>query len=253
MRFVFFVLLTLLLAPSALAFDAASPLLPPDHWAVKAADRLEELGLVDRFMPAQRAVPLLAVRRALAEGEERARAVRPDLVSLVKAWRERFEASSYGVGRMPPRGRRCVNAASSAPACRAGMVGLLGDLIGAARAAAGRWMPAGECLELAARHFIDTWKEPLKERSTLQRRVLERERGLCQAPGCSRAAAHAHHIVYRSRGGSDRESNLLSLCAGHHLHGVHRGYIRVKGEARARSPGASPDSSGERRGMGAAP
>ncbi len=95
-------------------------------------------------------------------------------------------------------------------------------------------MPAGGCLELAARHFIDTWKELLKERSTLQRRVLERDRGLCQVPGCSRAAVHAHHIVYRSRGGSDCESNLLSLCAGHHLHGVHRGYIRVQGEA----PGA---------------
>ena len=87
---------------------------------------------------------------------------------------------------------------------------------------------------LAARHFIDTWKELLKERSTLQRRVLERDRGLCQVPGCSRAAAHAHHVVYRARGGGDCESNLLSLCAGHHLHGVHRGYVRVKGEA----PGA---------------
>jgi hypothetical protein len=98
-----FLALILLLAPSALAFDAppASPLLPPDHWAVKAADRLEELGLVDRYMPAQRAVPLLAVQRALAEAEERARAVRPDVASLVKAWRERFDQEWSGAAKAP--------------------------------------------------------------------------------------------------------------------------------------------------------
>ena len=61
--------------------------------------------------------------------------------------------------------------------------------------------------------------------------VLERDRGLCQVPGCSRAAAHAHHIVYRSMGGPDEASNLVSLCAAHHLHGVHRGYVGVSGEA----------------------
>ena len=102
MRSVFFALV-LILAPSALAFDAppASPLLPPDHWAVTAAGRLEELGLVHRFMPAQRAVPLLAVARALAEGEERARAARPDLVPLVKAWRQRFEEEWSGAAKAP--------------------------------------------------------------------------------------------------------------------------------------------------------
>jgi hypothetical protein len=113
-------------------------------------------------------------------------------------------------------------------------VRLLGELVWAVRAAEGRWMESGDCLVVAARHFIDTWKEASKERNTLQKRVLERDGGLCQVPGCSRAAVHAHHVVYRSRGGSDCESNLVSICAAHHLHGVHRGFIRVKGEA----PGA---------------
>ena len=111
------------------------------------------------------------------------------------------------------------------------MVQLLGELVRAVRAAEGRWMPAGECLERAGRHFIDTWKDALKERNTLQKRVLERDGWLCRVPGCSRAAVHAHHVVYRSRGGGDCESNMVSLCAAHHLHGVHRGFIRVKGEA----------------------
>jgi hypothetical protein len=51
-------------------------------------------------------------------------------------------------------------------------------------------------------HFIETWKpEALKQRATLQRKILERDGGVCQVPGCSRAADHVHHIRYRSAGG----------------------------------------------------
>src|SRR5713101_1611726 len=50
-------------------------------------------------------------------------------------------------------------------------------------------------------------------------------------PRCSRSAVHAHHIVYRSAGGSDGPANLTSLRAAHHLHGVHMGYVRVRGKA----------------------
>jgi 5-methylcytosine-specific restriction endonuclease McrA len=50
-------------------------------------------------------------------------------------------------------------------------------------------------------------------------------------PGCSRPAAHAHHVTFRSRGGGDDPSNLVALCAPHHLHGVHRNWIRVRGQA----------------------
>jgi HNH endonuclease len=49
--------------------------------------------------------------------------------------------------------------------------------------------------------------------------------------GCSRAAAHVHHVTYRSAGGGDDLANLVSLCAAHHLHGVHMGFIRVSGKA----------------------
>jgi hypothetical protein len=111
------------------------------------------------------------------------------------------------------------------------LVQLLGEVVQAARAAAGGWIPSGECLERAARHFVEVWKDALAERNTLHKRVLERDRGLCQVPGCSRAAVHAHHVVFRSQGGADAEENLVSLCAPHHLHGVHRGFLRVRGEA----------------------
>jgi len=100
-----------------------------------------------------------------------------------------------------------------------------------ARKAAGRWLPPGECLRIIAAHFVSVWKPILAERNTLQKRVLARDRGFCQVPGCSRAATHAHHIEYRSAGGGDEQENLVGLCAAHHLHGVHLGYIRVSGKA----------------------
>jgi len=108
---------------------------------------------------------------------------------------------------------------------------LLGDACQLARKVAGSPIAMGECLQMVAQHFIDTWGPALRERPTLQKEVLARDRDLCQVPGCSRAAVHAHHIVYRSRGGADEEANLVSLCAAHHLHGVHRGYVGISGEA----------------------
>jgi hypothetical protein len=81
----------LLLAGVALAAPPpTSPLLPPDHWAVRVADRLEELGLLDLYLPAQRAVPLLVVAAALEEGERHARARSLELASAIRLWRERL-------------------------------------------------------------------------------------------------------------------------------------------------------------------
>jgi len=101
----------------------------------------------------------------------------------------------------------------------------------AVREAAGHWVGPGECLETIARHFIETWEEGLASPRTRQAKAIARDLGFCQAPGCSRAAAHAHHIQFRSAGGSDDLSNLTGLCAAHHLVAVHRGYLRVRGEA----------------------
>ncbi len=109
---------------------------------------------------------------------------------------------------------------------------LLNAAIRAAReAAAGSWLSPGECLTRIAEHFVETWEEALAERSTRQKKVIARDAGFCQVPGCSRAAVHAHHVIYRSRGGIDEESNMVGLCAAHHLHGVHRGWVRVRGQA----------------------
>jgi len=37
--------------------------------------------------------------------------------------------------------------------------------------------------------------------------------------------------LVRSHGGSDDPSNRISLCAAHHLNGVHMGWIKVSGTA----------------------
>jgi hypothetical protein len=62
--------------------------------------------------------------------------------------------------------------------------------------------------------------------------VIEREGYRCAVPGCtSRRNLHDHHIVFRSAGGSDAESNRVTLCAFHHQRGVHRGELAVRGRA----------------------
>jgi hypothetical protein len=97
--------------------------------------------------------------------------------------------------------------------------------------ASGRWVQPGEALAVASAHFILVWKDRWKERTTPQKRALERDGWRCTAPGCSRTAVHAHHVEFRSRGGGDDLGNLTSLCAFHHLVGIHGGYLKVTGTA----------------------
>jgi len=109
------------------------------------------------------------------------------------------------------------------------VTGLLLLTIAAVRKEEGRWLSPGECYAKACAHFIEVWKPVLRAgKNTLSKRVLKRDRGKCQVPVCSKAGAHAHHMQYRSAGGSDGERNRISLCAPHHLRGVHMGRVRVR-------------------------
>ena len=71
--------------------SGASPFLGPDHWAVRAAERAEAMGLVPGYFPAQGAVPRHVVSAALAEAAWRARE-RGDarLLELAGGWERRF-------------------------------------------------------------------------------------------------------------------------------------------------------------------
>ena len=121
---------------------------------------------------------------------------------------------------------------------------LLEDALRAARATTERWIRPGEALQLIAQHFIDTHRYELAARNTIQQRVLLRDRQRCQVPGCSRAAVHAHHVRFRSRLGLTVEANLVGLCAAHHLHGIHAGYLEVSGEAPHRLRWSVPPGGG---------
>ena len=203
----------------------------------------ERLGMAARTVEQRawlerRLYALPELREAMREGRvsyEKARLVAgcADDLSL-KSWIERAERSTCVALRreieaceqtqMRARGELDMRAPKR-------IVALLALALRAAREAAGHWLSPGECLERVAEHFVVTWEKALAERSTPQRKVLERDGGLCQAPGCSRAAVHAHHVRYRSRGGGNEAGNMTAVCAAHHLHGVHRGWVRVTGQA----------------------
>jgi 5-methylcytosine-specific restriction endonuclease McrA len=122
---------------------------------------------------------------------------------------------------------------------------LLDAAVRSARKQAGRWIPSGEALALVAKHFADTWREAVKVRNTRRNQVIARDNGFCQVPGCSRAGGHSHHIISRAAGGSDDKENQVGTCPPHHLHAIHRGYVRVSGRAPdhlAWELGVRPDS-----------
>jgi hypothetical protein len=93
-----------------------------------------------------------------------------------------------------------------------------------------------ECSEGAAwgwlfDHALESWgaNDPRVRR---EHRVFARDDWRCTVPGCtSYRNLHDHHVVFRSVGGGDELANRTTLCAGHHLRGVHAGRVRVIGSA----------------------
>jgi hypothetical protein len=62
--------------------------------------------------------------------------------------------------------------------------------------------------------------------------VFARDGWRCTAPGCtSLSNLHDHHVRFRSAGGSDDLANRTTLCAFHHLRGIHAGLLRCVGSA----------------------
>ena len=62
--------------------------------------------------------------------------------------------------------------------------------------------------------------------------VFERDGWRCAVPACSsRRNLHDHHVVFRSHGGDNARDNRVTVCASHHLHGIHEGRIRAYGRA----------------------
>ena len=101
----------------------------------------------------------------------------------------------------------------------------------AVRVVEGPRLSDGMCLVALARHYLEVWKPLFPKRNTLSQQIRERDLGQCQVPGCSRRAAHAHHVEPRSHLGPNTAANLVGICPAHHLVGIEKGYVRVNGTA----------------------
>jgi hypothetical protein len=87
-----------------------------------------------------------------------------------------------------------------------------------------RWL----ALERVLQHVIAYWEATPRHRDP----IFARDGWRCSVPGCSsRCNLHDHHLLYRSRGGGNEQTNRVAACAAHHLHGIHPGTIRAWGTA----------------------
>jgi hypothetical protein len=94
----------------------------------------------------------------------------------------------------------------------------------------GRLPTAGEALDAMLDHAFAAWGVDAKVPA--RHRVFARDGWRCAAPGCSSMQnLHDHHVRFRSAGGSNAPENRVTLCAFHHLRGVHAGRLRCLGRA----------------------
>jgi hypothetical protein len=105
-------------------------------------------------------------------------------------------------------------------------------------------------------HALQSWGA-YDEKVRKSHAVFARDGWRCVVPGCtSMRNLHDHHIHFRAAGGSDDLENRVTLCAFHHLRGVHAGLIRCQGRApddlqialgvRPRAPSLAAYTSGDR-------
>jgi hypothetical protein len=89
----------------------------------------------------------------------------------------------------------------------------------------------GEAVGAMLDHALGAWDAD-DQRVARAHRVFARDGWRCTAPGCSSFRnLHDHHIVFRSAGGPNDLGNRTTLCAWHHMRGVHAGVVRCTGVA----------------------
>jgi hypothetical protein len=105
------------------------------------------------------------------------------------------------------------------------VVALLRDVLDAlADPGEPRWVG----LERLLRHVVTHWESTPRHYDP----VFARDGWRCTVPACSsRRNLHDHHIRFRSRGGDNQRDNRTTVCAAHHLHGIHDGTIDAFGPA----------------------
>jgi hypothetical protein len=87
-----------------------------------------------------------------------------------------------------------------------------------------RWL----ALEKLLLHVWSEWQRQPRHRDP----VFTRDGWRCAVPACSsRKHLHDHHLRFRSRGGDNDRGNRITVCAWHHLRGIHAGRVRARGIA----------------------
>jgi hypothetical protein len=94
----------------------------------------------------------------------------------------------------------------------------------------GRPCSRSDALEAMLDHALASWQPEIRTRRKYA--VFERDGWRCTVPGCtSYRHLQQHHVLFRSAGGADDPCNLTTLCAWHHLRGVHARLMRCTGTA----------------------
>ena len=98
-----------------------------------------------------------------------------------------------------------------------------------------RWLPRGMCFaEFVCVAVWSAWHH-LLDPKVAYAGIYARDRHRCVCPVCSRRDVTPHHVVFRSRGGSDSTENVVALCTECHLALLHQHRIqleRVDGQLR---------------------
>jgi len=87
---------------------------------------------------------------------------------------------------------------------------------------------AWKAFERVLLHVKAHWEGVPRHRNPIH----EREGWRCRVPACSaRRNLQEHHVIFRSRGGDNARTNRISICAWHHLRGIHTGVVHAHGDA----------------------
>ena len=91
-----------------------------------------------------------------------------------------------------------------------------------------RLEPPWRGFERLLEHAWTEWQQQPRHRDP----VFARDGWRCAVPACtSRRNLHDHHLLFRSRGGGNARDNRITVCAWHHLRGIHQGRVRAWGTA----------------------
>jgi len=128
------------------------------------------------------------------------------------------------------------------PECRAATLQTEDGPVSVSEKRIGELTPISNVLEIGSEEELPAKGLPVDQldppnSASLARRVVQRDGARCSNPGCeSRSRLNAHHIVFRTAGGSTCLANEIALCDRRHAM-IHAGLLEVTGSPYTNSRG----------------